>query len=114
MNEFLLIFRSPAMTDFQPSPEQIQASIKKWQDWIGGIAAQGKFVSTQRLGSSGKVLKPGDVVTDGPYAELKEMVGGFLILKADALDEAVELAKGCPVLEYGGHVEVRDLMAVNV
>lgn len=114
MNEFMLIFRSPGMGDFQPSPEQIQASIKQWQDWIGGIAAQGKFVSTQRLGYEGKTLKPGNLVTDGPYAEVKELVGGLLILKADSIDEAIELAKGCPILDVGGHVEVRDILAVNV
>lgn len=110
MNEFMMLFRYTPIADFQPSPEEIQASIRQWQDWIGGIAAQGKFVSTQQLGLEGKTLKPGKVITDGPYAEIKEIIGGYIIVKAESLDEAVSLAEGCPVLEMGGHVEVRNIM----
>ena len=76
MNELMMIFRNPYNSDFKPSIEQMQASIKQWQDWIGGIAAQGKFVSTNRLSSiGGKILKANNVITDGPHAELKEIVG---------------------------------------
>jgi hypothetical protein len=113
MKEFMLIFRNDYNPNFKPSPEQMQASIKQWQDWIGGIAAQGKFVNTNRLGFEGKTLKPNNVITDGPYAEVKEILGGYLILKADTLDEAVALAKGCPILFIGGHVEVRDILKLN-
>jgi hypothetical protein len=112
MNEFMLIFRMAPMQNFQPSPEQMQEGIKQWQDWIGGIAAQGKFVSTNQLGFTGKTLKSNGVVTDGPYAEVKEIVGGYIIVKANSLDEAMELAKGCPILFIGGHVEVRDIMVL--
>ncbi|MGH1366834.1 MAG: YciI family protein [Calditrichia bacterium] len=114
MNEFMMLFRSSGYGDYQPSPEEIQATIKKWQDWIGGIAAQGKFSSTNQLGQEGKTLKPGNVVTDGPYAEVKELIGGYVIVKADSLDEALELAKGCPILEVGGNVEVRNIMQIEV
>jgi hypothetical protein len=113
MKEFMMIFRMAPMGNFQPTPEQMQESIKQWQDWIGGIAAQGKFVSTNQLGFSGKTLKPNGVVTDGPYAEVKEIVGGYIIVKANSLEEAIELAKGCPILYVGGHVEVRDIMGLN-
>jgi hypothetical protein len=113
MKEFMLIFRNDYNPNFKPSPEQMQASIKQWQDWIGGIAAQGKFVNTNRLGFEGKTLKPNNVITDGPYAEVKEILGGYLILKADTLDEAVALAEGCPILFIGGHVEVRDILKLN-
>jgi hypothetical protein len=113
MKEFMMIFRMAPMGNFQPTPEQMQESIKQWQDWIGGIAAQGKFVSTNQLGFSGKTLKPNGVVTDGPYAEVKEIVGGYIIVKANSLEEAIELAKGCPILYVGGHVEVRDIMVLN-
>lgn len=114
MNEFMMLFRSAGYGDYQPSPEEIQATIKKWQDWIGGIAAQGKFGSTNQLGPEGKVLKADKTVTDGPYAELKEMVGGYVIVKAESIDEVVEMAKGCPVLEIGGHVEIRNIMEINL
>ncbi len=61
----------------------------------------------------GKTIKPNNVITDGPYAEVKEMVGGYLIVKANTLDEAVEIAKSCPNLIYGGNVEVRSVMSIE-
>jgi len=112
MKEFMLIFRNAYNPEFKPSPEQMQASIKQWQDWIGGIAAQGKFNSTNRLGFNGKVVKTNDVI-DGPYVETKEMVGGYILVKAASIDEAAEIAKGCPILQIGGNVEVRDVMELK-
>ena len=109
----MMIFRMAQDTDFQPTPEQMQESIKHWQDWIGGIAAQGKFVNTNQLGFTGKTLKADGVITDGPYAEVKEIVGGYIIVKADDIDEAMKLAQGCPILYVGGHVEVREIMQLN-
>jgi hypothetical protein len=114
MKEFLMLFRNEKQDPGQmPSAEQMQAVMKQWQNWIGGIAAQGKYSGTNRLTSEGKTLKPGNVVIDGPYAEVKEMVGGYLVVKADSLDEAIELAKSCPNLIYGGSVEVRSVMAME-
>ncbi len=114
MKEFMMIFRSEPKAWANLSPEQMQASTKKWQDWIGGIAAQEKFVSTNRLGFNGKTVKSNNVVTDGPYTELKEIIGGNMVVKAENLDAAVEMAKGCPTLDIGGHVEVRDTMDINL
>jgi hypothetical protein len=113
MTEFMMIFRHTPMADFQMSPEQMQESIKQWQDWMGGIAAQGKFVGTNQLGFEGKTLLPNKTVTDGPYAEVKEIVGGYVIVTANSIDEAINLAEGCPILSIGGHVEVRDIMKLN-
>jgi hypothetical protein len=113
MKEFMMIYRMASMGDYNPTPEQLQESIKQWQDWIGGIAAQGKFVSTNQLGFTGKTLKPNNVITDGPYAEVKEMVGGYVIVKANDIDDAIKLAHGCPILFMGGHVEVRDIMEMS-
>lgn len=109
----MMIFRHVPIPGMQLSPEQLQASIKQWQDWIGGIAAQGKFVGTNQLGFQGKTIKPDNVVTDGPYAEVKEIVGGYIITKANSIEEAAQLAEGCPILHMGGHVEVRDIMQLN-
>lgn len=61
----------------------------------------------QRLAPEGKVLKRGGVITDGPFAEIREILGGFIVVKAEDLDEATTLAHGCPVLDYGGSVEIR-------
>jgi hypothetical protein len=113
MTEFMMIFRNNYNPSFKPSPEQMQASIKQWQDWIGGIAAQGKFLSTNRLGFEGKTLKPNNVIADGPYAEVKEIVGGYILVKATNIDEAMKLAEGCPILNIGGHVEVRNVLKIN-
>lgn len=113
MKEFMMIFRSVPQQDYTPSPEELEASIKQWQDWIGGIAAQGKFHSTNQLGFEGKTLSADQVITDGPYAEVKEIVGGNMIVKAEHIDEVMEMAKGCPVLQYGGKVEVRSIMLLG-
>ncbi len=83
---------------------------------MGGLTEQGKFVAAQPLEQSGKQVT-GDkkIVTDGPFIEGKEMVGGYLICKADSYDEAVEMAKGCPILEFeDGNVEVRLLQDMNM
>jgi len=114
MKDFMMIFRSEKQPAAEmPSAEQMQAVMKQWQNWIGGIAAQGKYTGTNRLYPEGKTLKPNNVITDGPYAEVKEMIGGYLIVKAKSLDEAVEMAKSCPNLVYGGNVEVRSVMSID-
>lgn len=83
-------------------------SPKKWQDWVGGIAAQGKLATTgMRLASEGKVLKPGGVITDGPFVEIRERLGSFMIVKAENIEDALTLAHGCPALDADGSVEVR-------
>jgi hypothetical protein len=113
MKEFMLIFRMDFNGAAQLSPEQMQESVKYWQDWIGGVAAQGKFTSTNQLSSVGKTLKPGGVITDGPYAEVKEIVGGYLNIKEDSLEAAMKIAEGCPILHVGGNVEVREITPMN-
>ena len=114
MKEYMMIFRNEKKEGGEkPSAEQMQAVMKQWQNWIGGIAAKGNYSSTNRLISEGKTIKPNKVVTDGPYVEAKEMIGGYLVVKANSLDEAVEMAKSCPGLLYGGNVEVRSVMPIE-
>ncbi len=92
------------------SPEELQAEIQKWNVWIGGIAAQGKMLGTEGLLPMGKVLSgSAKTITDGPYTEGKEIVGGFMLLNADSFDEAVEHAQGCPIFDANGTVEVRQV-----
>lgn len=110
MKDFLLVFRN----DFNAMPsgtqEEMQAVTQRWVDWIAGIAAQNKLTSRgASLKSGGKVVRPDNVITDGPYAELKEVLGGYTIVKASSLDEAIELVHSCPILESGGNVEIREL-----
>lgn len=98
-------------TDWELSPEAMQAVLAQWQAWIGALAEQGKFVSTNRLMDHGKIVSGSKkAITDGPFTEGKEIIGGYLILKAASIDEAVELAKGCPVLSHESRVEVRPIL----
>lgn len=110
MNEFILILRHE---DGQKvaTPEQLKIWMTQTMDWIGGIAAQNKFVGSKGLIFDGaKVVRHNNLVTNGPFGEIKETIGGFFIVKATSIDEAVELAKGCPVLLGDGNsVEVRRL-----
>lgn len=117
MEKYMLIFRNSQQTqnDFQNlSPEAMRAELDKWGQWIGGIAAQGKMLSTDALHQSGKIVKGSKhVVTDGPFIESKELVSGYLTLSANSIDEAVELSKGCPIYDIEGSVEVRPLLNFN-
>jgi hypothetical protein len=116
MNEFLLIFRRDYKSSgIQPSPEQLQSMMKEWQNWMGGIAAQDKLVNSgNRLSDEGKVVKPGAIVTNGPYVEIKEAIGGYIIIRAASMEEAAEISKGCPVLKIGGNVEVRTIVPMTL
>jgi hypothetical protein len=112
MAEYLLIFRGgdSARKEEQQSPEKWQAHMEKWMIWMGDLTEQGKFVGAQPLKVDGKVIKGSSkVVTDGPFVEGKEMVGGYLICKADSFEEAVEISKRCPILDHNGIVEVREI-----
>ena len=108
MEEFALIFRHEDGSKIA-SPEQMQIWMKQTQDWIGGIAAQDKFVSGTGLPfDTAKVVRHNGVVTNGPFGDIKETIGGFITVRAESVDEAVEFAKGCPILQGEGNtVEVR-------
>ncbi len=111
MKEFALLFRQPNFDQRKATPEEFKAIYKKWQDWTGGIAAQGKLSGNgPRLAMEGKVLKAGGVITDGPYVEIREILGSFIVVKAESLEEATTLAHGCPALDTGGSVEIRPII----
>jgi hypothetical protein len=114
MKEFMMIFRNEKNDAPQPSPEQMQQMIKLWNDWIGGIAAQDKLVSTNALGFEGKTVTASAVLSDGPYVEVKEYISGYTLVKAESFDEALKMAEGCPIYEGGGTVEVRDIMIYDM
>ena len=108
MEEFILLFRHEDGSKIA-SPEQMQIWMKQTMDWIGGIAAQNKFVVGNGLPfDDSRVVGHNNVVTNGPFGDIKETLGGYIIVKADSIDEAVEFAKGSPVLQGEGNtVEVR-------
>lgn len=110
MDEYILIFRHEDGAKVA-SPEQLQTWMKQTMDWIGGIAARNKFVDGIGLPfDDAKVVWHKNVITDGPFGDIKETLGGFIIVKADSVEEAVEFAKGSPVLQGDGNsVEVRKI-----
>lgn len=113
MDEYVLIMRHEDGSKIA-SPEQMQIWMKQTMDWIGGISAQNKFVSGTGLPfDDARVVRKtdsGKVVTNGPFGDIKETIGGFMTVKADSVEEAVEFAKGCPVLQGEGNtVEVRKI-----
>ena len=111
MKEFALIFRLKDISDFRPSPEQMQERM----NWLAGIASQNKLTDKgntflPNVGSA-KTVKPNNVVTDGAYTEIKEFISGYVLVKADTIDEAVEIAKGNPIFDQvGGNIEVREVL----
>lgn len=110
MKEFMLLFRRPGSDYTSISPAEMEALTKKWNEWISGVIGQGKLVGDPvRLTLEGKVLKPGGVITDGPFVETRELLGGIIIVKAESLEEATTLAHGCPAVERGGSVEIRPI-----
>ncbi len=114
MKEYLFLFRGGEARRMDSSAEA-QAHMQKWMEWMGGLAAQGKLVGAQPLETTGKQISSKKLVTDGPFMEGKEMVGGYLLCKADTYDEAVELAKGCPILDFeSGIVEVREVQELKM
>lgn len=113
MDEFILIFRHEDGHKVA-SPEQIQVWMKQTMDWIGGIAAQNKFVAGNGLPfDDARVVRTTNaekLVINGPFGDIKETIGGYIIVKAVSIDEAVDFAKGSPVLQgEGNSVEVRKI-----
>jgi len=106
----MLIFRG---TDWYKglSPKEMQQVGDKWMAWFKGLMASGKATAGNPLEHEGKIVsgKNGRVVSDGPFAESKETIGGYFLLKVDTIDEAVAIAKDCPGLSYGIRVEVRQV-----
>src|ERR1700757_4447088 len=107
-NGYMLIFRS---ADWYKglSPEQMQQVIDRWTAWFNQLKDQGKLTAGNPLERAGKIVsgKNGRVVSDGPFAESKESIGGYFLLKVGTMDEAVAIAQQCPGLPYGVRVEVR-------
>lgn len=113
MKEFALIFRINDIKDFKPSPEQMQERL----NWLAGIVAQNKLVDKGNtllpVPGSARTLHPNNVITDGPYTEIKEFISGYVIVKTDTIEEALELAKSNPIFKIGGSIEIRELLKHN-
>ena len=109
MTEFMYLFRGGDHMMASESPEVMQAHMQKWMVWMEQLGKEGKLNGGVPLKQGGKTVSPDGIVTDGPFAEGKELVGGYLIVRANDIDEATEISKGCPILEAGGSIEVREV-----
>jgi len=116
MTDYLFVFRGGLRADNEDvAPEVLAAHMAKWQAWAEALTKSGHLKAGQPLVSSGRSVRGADkVVTDGPYAEAKDLVAGFMAIVAADLDEATALAQGCPGLAEGGSVEVRPVLKRHV
>jgi hypothetical protein len=112
MSTFMLLFRNNSEAYKSMSAEQIQQTLKKWMDWRSSLETSGHLKQFgERLEMTGKVVRgTAKAVTDGPFIEVKDFVQGYMSIQAKDVNQAVEVAKGCPIFDSGGSVEIRPLM----
>lgn len=113
--QFLILLHQPPAqpASHGPSPEEWAAIIGRFVVWMDGLVAKGMVIGSNRLENEGKVLRGsgGAILTDGPYAEAKEIVGGYVLISADNMEEALAAARACPGLDYQMAIEVRPVKA---
>jgi hypothetical protein len=116
MKEFMLLFRGGDFRQNNLSPEHMQAHMEGWKTWMEEMGKKGHAPAGAPLEAEGKLISgTKHVVSDGPFIEGKEIVGGYLLIKATDLNQAIELSKGCPVLEMeDGVVEVRAIQMMDM
>jgi len=113
MSDFALIYRG---REYFESPAEGQKHFQKWADWFKSLQESGALKTPGfPLEKTGKVVRgSAKTINDGPFAEAKDVIGGLSIVEASTLDEAAEMAAGCPILEIGGSVEVRQIQTLNM
>jgi hypothetical protein len=113
MSEFVYLYRGG---EAGRSPERMQQMMQKWMAWLKELGEKGHIKDQgQPLERTGKLVRGKQkTVTDGPFAETKDIVGGYTLIEARDLEQAVELSKGCPIFEVEGAVEVRPVMKMNM
>ncbi|MEM7351081.1 MAG: YciI family protein [Acidobacteriota bacterium] len=109
MAEYMFLFHGGILNAEDVSPEEMQQHMQKWQSWVAELSESGVYEHGQPLQPGGKTVSAGGVVSDGPFAEAKEMVAGYFALDVATMNEAVEIAKDCPIYEFDGSVEVRQI-----
>ena len=115
MAKFVYVFRGGAWVQKGLSPAEMQAHLQKWGVWVRELAQAGRHLGGNPVQAEGKSIRGRDrVVTDGPYAESKDLVTGNLLVQADTLDAATDLARGCPIFEFDGSVEVRPVFEMEM
>lgn len=109
MKEFVLIFRLEELPEVNFSPDEMQTRMTVWEKWVDGIIAKNILVSRgNRLNKESRVIRDKKLVTKGPYVELSEIIGGYIIIRADSIDDAAEIVKEAPIVGKGT-IEVRGI-----
>jgi hypothetical protein len=118
MSQFIYLYRTSdaAQQESMGTPERAQQNMQRWMAWLKELDAKGHLKNYgQPLERTGRVIRgKNKLITDGPYAEAKDLIGGFSIVEARDIDQAVELSRGCPALDVGGAVEVRPVMSMDL
>jgi hypothetical protein len=116
-NKYMLLLHDSTQSFADVSAEDIQQIISEYVDWREKIEKDGKLVGGEKLADEGGKhlsMQNGEIrVTDGPFAEIKEVLGGYFAIKAEDYDEAVEISKTCPHLKYGGRIELRQIDSMH-
>lgn len=113
MKEFMFIFKGPYPEDLGLSAAEAEANMHKWFGWVNELKTKGIYVEGRPLHKGGKMVAGKDqLITDGPFTESKEVVGGYFIIKAGSMEEALKLTKGYPDFELQGSIEVREVMLI--
>lgn len=109
MKEFVMIIRLEQLPEINYSPEEMQAGMRVWEKWVDDIIARNILVSRgNRLADDGRTIRNGKIITNGPFVETKEIIGGYLIIRANSIDEAADIAKSAPLVGTGS-IEIRGL-----
>lgn len=114
MPNFLFVYRGEPFDPSKVSPEQMQQSMDLWSKWINQGFAEGWMLDPgDALLPEGRLVNRDQVVTDGPFVESKEVVGGFSVIKAASFEEAIKYANSCPNVTEGGSVEIRQMAGLS-
>lgn len=113
MKEFLILIRENLEVARNMTAQEMQEDIEKHIKWVEKLTAKGHYKSGNPLDTQGHCIEGNQkIVTDGPFIESKEGIGGYYFLLAESLEQATEIAKGCPALEAGSTLEVREVITV--
>jgi hypothetical protein len=112
MEKYMFLFRGGDVSKL--SPKDQEAQMQKWLTWVEKLRKENRYLAGEPLLPGGKTITPKKTVTDGPFAESKEVIGGFFIVHAKNLDEATQMAKEAPDFELGGSVEIREVMKMDM
>lgn len=110
MKKFLILLREDLSAVNQMTPEQMEADIAEYMQWVEGLKKNGRHVMSAPLETSGAMVSKHKIETDGPFIESKEAISGFFVIMAKDMEEAISITQSCPIFKNEGLVELRPIM----